>query len=190
MQELFAGVYCWKGAYRPGASAYSVWVAGEGENVLIDPLTPEEGLSQFSHPSKNIYIVLTTANHERAAQAFKLALRAEVWAPEKALTGLDRAPDRVYSSGEELPCAIQALMLEGSHTEGETALLIPRGPGILVLGDALVARPEGEWRCFRPQEREALQPLLGWDFDALITSHGEPVLSGAKEQLRTFLAQP
>ena len=188
MEQLFPGFYCWRASFRPGREAYSAWVEGETENVLIDPLTPEEGLSRFSHPSKAVIVLLTNANHERDAYSIKLALRAEIWAPAAALSDLDVTPDRVYSSDEELPCGLQAFHLDGSHSPGETALLIPRGPGVLVIGDGLIAQPDGDWRVFQPHERAALRPLEAVAFDALVTSHGAPVLSGAQERLRSFLA--
>ena len=187
MEELFTGFYCWSTPYRPGREAFSVWVEGKNENVLIDPFTPEEGLSQFSHPSKSIIVMLTTGNHERDAYSFKLALRAEIWAPEAALADLDLTPDRVYSSDEDLPCGIQAFHLEGSHSAGETALFIPRGPGILVVGDGLLAYPDREWRVFQPHERAALAPLRDLAFDAIVTSHGAPVRTGAAAAFRSFL---
>ena len=187
MEQYFPGFYCWQGQYRPGREAYSVWVEGESENVLIDPFTPDEGLSRFSHPSKAIIVLLTTGNHERDAYSCKLALRAEIWAPEAALSDMDMVPDRVFSSDDELPCGIQAYHLEGSHSEGETALLVPRGPGVLVIGDGLVARPDAEWRVFQSHERDALQSLRDEAFDAIVTSHGAPVLSGAKAGLHAFL---
>lgn len=187
MEQLFPGLYSWSAPYRPGREAYSVWVEGENENVLIDPFTPEEGLSRFSHPSKAIVVLLTTANHERDAYSIKLGLRAEIWAPEAAVGDMDMMPDRVYGSDDELPCGIQAYHLEGSHSEGETALLVPRDPGVLVIGDGLIAHPEVPWRVFVPHERDALQPLADLAFDAIITSHGAPVLSGAAENLRGFL---
>ncbi len=187
MDQLFPGFYSWRAPYRPGREAYSAWVEGEHENVLIDPFTPDEGLSPFSHPSKSIIVLLTTGNHERDAYSCKSALRAEIWAPEKALGNLDLTPDRVYSSDEELPCGIKAFHLEGSHAEGETALLVPCGPGVLVIGDGLIAHPAAEWRVFQPHERDALHSLRDEKFDAIVTSHGEPVLSGAKADLQAFL---
>ena len=187
MEQLFPGLSCWQAQYRPGREAYSAWVEGENENVLIDPFTPEEGLSRFSHPSKAIIVLLTTANHERDAYSIKLGLRAEIWAPEAALHEMDMVPDRVYSGDEDLPCGIQAYHLEGSHSDGETALLVPRGPGVLVIGDGLVAYPDREWRVFQEHERAALQPLRNTAFDAIVTSHGAPVLSGAKGHLQEFL---
>ena len=187
MDELFPGFYCWRAPFRPGREAYSVWVEGEHENVLIDPLTPEEGLSRFSHPSKAIVLLLTNGNHERDAHSFKLALRAEIWAPAAALPDLDLTPDRVYGSDEDLPCGIRAFHLEGSHSAGETALLVPRGPGVLVIGDGLLAQPDAEWRVFVEHERAALEPLRDLAFDALVTSHGAPVRSGAAAGLRAFL---
>jgi hypothetical protein len=189
MEQIFEGLYCWQSAFRPGRAAYSVWVEGEKENVLIDPLTPEEGLSRFSHPSKSIVVLLTNGNHERDSHSFKLALRAEIWAPEAALSDLDIVPDRVYSSDEELPCGIQAYRLEDSHSAGETALLLPNGPGVMVIGDGLVAQPDMDWRVFQPHERAALAALQGAAFDAIVSSHGSPVLSGAKEKLDAFLIQ-
>ncbi|MYB76979.1 MAG: hypothetical protein F4X83_07775 [Chloroflexi bacterium] len=187
MEQLFSGFYCWSAPFRPGREAYSVWVEGETENVLIDPHTPEEGLSRFSHPSKAIIVLLTTANHERDAYSIKLGLRAEIWAPEAALNDMDMVPDRVYSSDDELPCGIQAHHLEGSHSEGETALLVPSGPGVLVIGDGLIAHPDADWRVFVPEERGALLPLKDLAFDAIVTSHGAPVLAGGAAGLRTFL---
>lgn len=187
MEQVFPGFYCWRTPYRPDREAYSAWVECESENVLIDPLTPEEGLSRFSHPSKSVIVLLTSANHERDAYSIKLGLRAEIWAPEAAVGDMDMMPDRVYGNDDELPCGIQAFHLDGSHSDGETALLVPRGPGVLIVGDGLEAHPDEPWRVFVPEERAALQALGDLAFDAIVTSHGTPVLSGGKARLQTFL---
>jgi hypothetical protein len=81
----------------------------------------------------------------------------------------------------------------------ETALLIPRGEGVLALGDAIVR--DGDRLGFVPDElmgddpgevRRGLKRVftdhLQRAFDHLLLAHGAPWIGGGKDGLRRFLA--
>lgn len=75
------------------------------------------------------------------------------------------------------------------------------GLGILAFGDALIRDPDGELG-FVPEEfmgddpkgvkrglRAVFRELVKRDFDTLLMAHGEPIVGGAKEALRSFARQ-
>jgi hypothetical protein len=80
----------------------------------------------------------------------------------------------------------------------ETAFYIPLGKGILSIGDAIIRDdgdlefvpdylmgddPEGVKRGLK----KVFTSHLKRDFDAMLFAHGEPIVSGAKKELRRFL---
>ncbi len=80
----------------------------------------------------------------------------------------------------------------------ETALYIPLGKGVLSIGDAIIKEdgelsfvpdylmgddPEGVKRGLK----KIFTSHLKRDFDTMLFAHGEPVVKGAKKELRRFL---
>jgi glyoxylase-like metal-dependent hydrolase (beta-lactamase superfamily II) len=65
---------------------------------------------------------------------------------------------------------------------------------ILIVGDAVIGTPPGQCGLLRDkvmddpaQLRDSVRRLLALDFDTLLVGDGAPILSGAKERLRTLV---
>jgi hypothetical protein len=96
-----------------------------------------------------------------------------------------------------LPGGVRALKVNTLCPE-ETALLLPSGGGILSIGDAIIN--EGGELDFVPDTligddppgikrslKEALLQICKQEtFDHLLFAHGDPIIGGGKETLRTF----
>jgi hypothetical protein len=155
----------------------------DGEHaVWIDPLAPAEDERFWDWADarcrgRAVSLLLTIGFHERSRELFRARYRASTDAPA-GVTAL----------------AFPAL--------GETMYWL-QTPRVLVPGDRLLGSGGGElalcpqsWlRYLDPeptpaQMREQLRPLLALDADAVLVSHGEPVLSGAGAALARALAAP
>ena len=118
---------------------------------------------------------------------------------EQGLHELDGRPGvTTFAFGDEVAPGITAHPVEPTWPD-EGALHIAVGDGILALGDCamhygpeigfvpeehLGDDPEGE----KARLRAGLARLLDLEFDTLLFSHGTPIVGGAKEALRAFVA--
>ena len=97
--------------------------------------------------------------------------------------------------GQRLTPETQVIHAPG-HSPGSCALLLERQAGALFTGDIVITDADGTVRLpledysERPRRaRDAAARLLRHPFDALLPAHGEPVLTGAHQRLREFVAQ-
>jgi hypothetical protein len=199
MQELLPGVYHWTTFHEGiGQDVHSYYVSAADPAYLIDPRVPGEKIGWFAkrNPPRNIY--LTNRLHYRHSKRFASYYGAKVWCHRAGLHAFGRGKKvRGFRHGDELPGGVLALEV-GVLCPEETAFYIPLGKGILSIGDAII-REDGEL-CFVPDYlmgdypegvkrglKKVFTSHLKRKFDAILFAHGEPIVKGAKEELRSFL---
>jgi hypothetical protein len=197
MQELVPGLWHWRTyreTIRHDVSSYYL----EPERVLLDAMIPREGLEWLDEHGPPEHVVLTNRHHDRDAWRLRDAFGCTVHCVRNGLYELEeRGPVEPFDFGDELPGG--AVVHEvGAICPDETALYLPayralavadgvvRWPGIEGLSfvpDFLMDEPE------RTKEglRNAYRSLLELDFDLLLLAHGDPVVAGAKDELRAFV---
>jgi len=156
--------------------------------ILVDPppLPPTE-IARIRQNGQVDYILLTNRDHEREAATYQKEFQCRLYVPERDAPEMTVAPDEVYRDQELLPGGIWAIQLSDQKSNGESALFIQQGQGILIVGDALLGKPPGSV-CMLPAEkyadvdkaREGLQRLLKYNFDALLVGDGASIFNGAK----------
>jgi uncharacterized cupin superfamily protein len=134
-----------------GVSFNSYFVEGDGENLVVDPLAPEEAdYEQMLAAGGVAWVVVSNRDHERAAAAVAQRLGARVATSEADAAEMSLRPDRLLRDGDAIgPARVLALM--GCKTPGEFALSLPERQAVLV-GDALRGDPAGSLRLM-PDER-------------------------------------
>lgn len=160
--------------------------------VFIDPLPLAPGpLAELADGCAPVGIVLTNANHERAAADFARRFGIPIHAHAGARGEV--AAD-VWMENEDaiLPGGIRALELPG-FAKGEIAL--HAGGDSLLLGDALInAEPYGfsilpdKYCADAKLARRSLQKLLPLPVEIITFAHGLPIVTGAHRRLETLLA--
>jgi hypothetical protein len=212
MEKLMEGLWRWTARHpewHPGEFGAEVacFAAQAGDTtLLIDPLLP-------SHPQPvldvvdeqlgdRLAILITIPYHVRSSEELWRRYRNEAdttihghAACAKRLA--DESGFRPIDTDEELPGGVTAHPI-GKPRRYETPLHLP-SHGALVFGDA-VAEWDGRlrvWaadkvdakveRFYRERFNPTLEPLLDLDFDAVLSTHGEPVLDGGKQELRRAL---
>jgi len=199
VKEILPGVFHWTTYHEGiGQDVHSYYVSGAKPPYLIDPRVPKEGISWFKthSPPENIY--LTNRLHYRHSKRFAAYYGAQVWCHEAGLHAFGRDKKVTgFGHGDELPGGVLALEV-GALCPEETALHIPLGKGIISVGDAIIRDdgqlefvpdylmgddPEGVKRGLK----KAFTSHLKLDFDAMLFAHGEPIIRGAKRELRRFL---
>ncbi len=187
--EIAEGLYCWQ-AYDPSVKTdlTSTAIRHGGKLLFIDPIPlAEEPLAQLARLGPGA-ILITSANHQRAAAAFRERFSIPIWSAADLECGVDRR----LEEGEVVE-GLEIIRLAGV-VAGEMAIHSPRGRGAMMMGDALIhLEPTGfavlpRKYCEEPKRaRESLQKLLHFAFDLMTFAHGLPIVSGARERLQALL---
>lgn len=188
--EIVPGVWHWNvdNEHIGGFISSSQAIATAAGTILVDPvrLAPDA----LADLGDVVAIVLTASVHQRSAWRYRRELGVPVWAPA-ATREAEEEPDHLYSEGDTLPGALDALFLPGAGTT-QHALLFDR---VAIVSDNVV-RPRGgelmliseEYAHDPERNRESVRRLLERDFDVLCLGHGEPLTERAKDALRELVA--
>jgi hypothetical protein len=201
IRKIIPGIHHWKTWYEEiGSDVHSFYLAQIDPGAVIDPRVPQEGLSWFEGHRRPENAFLTNRLHFRDVSAFTGAFSTAVWCHQAGLHEFSRADGvRGFAHGELLPGGLQALKV-GAICPEETAYFLPSAGGVIFLGDAVMRFNED--LTFPPDEllgddpkgvkkglKESLGALLDLEFDHLLFAHGEPLIGGARQELKKFLAQ-
>lgn len=197
MIEIAPGLWHWTARRESiGAEVSSYYL--ERERVQIDPMIPPAGLEWYEQHGPPEHAILTNRHHDRDSWRLHGAFDCTVHCIRNGLHELEgRGPVEAFDFGDELPGEIRVHEVDAICPD-ETALHIPRhralacadgvvrsgqGGGLQFVPDSLMDEPEETKRRLS----EAYRSLLDLNFDLLLLAHGEPVVGGASDALRTFL---
>ena len=186
--------------------------------ALIDPLVPpadtpdhhrfwaalDRDVDRLGRP---VAVLLSSDWHERSAQAvydrYRARVAVTVWAHEAAWSRAGCRLTDTVREGEPLPGGVQPHAI-GIPYPSEVAYYLPTHRA-LVCGDCLIGagggraqvapawwvakQPEAQAR-YRTDFRPSLRRLLDLPIDALLTSHGPPVLQDGHRALAAALDAP
>ena len=200
--DLGGGLACWE-AYDPAnkVDLYGSAVRVGRRLFFIDPIPLEaDALDTLTEDAVPAGIVLTNANHARAAALFRRQFELPVWMSEGASAEVGLTADELIPAGggSVFDGVLEALPLPGAAA-GEIALYRAArasedGGGVMIVGDALVHLPAQGFSILPDKYcqdaktlRRSLEGLLDWEFETLLFAHGEPILRGARERLAALL---
>jgi hypothetical protein len=196
MQEIAPGLWHWTAFNEHIGSDVSSYYLADGR-VLIDPMTPPDGLDQLERLGPPEHVVLSNRHHDRHSWRLQKQFGCTVHCIRNGLHELDgRGPVEAFDFGETLPGGIVVHEVD-SICPDETALHLPeqralacadgliegRGGGLSFVPDSLMDDPEQTKRGLL----DAYTRLLDLDFDLLLLAHGQPTVGGGKDALRSFI---
>jgi glyoxylase-like metal-dependent hydrolase (beta-lactamase superfamily II) len=200
--ELRPGLWRWTAHHEEWKQEVAaVAVVSGTEVVLIDPLLVGDQWQQLEDAlgDRQLHVLLTIHWHARSAGEIAARFEpARVWARSRNRAAVARrAPvTDVFRIGDELPAGLVALE---ARPRSEVLFWEPRSRALIV-GDALLGdgeRGKGLHTCpgwWLPEStslddlRSSLRPALELPGELVLTSHGAPVLSGAREELARVAA--
>lgn len=189
--DLGSGVWIWH-AYDPAAKVdlFSASIHSATGTFIVDPIPlAAELLEDWENV---IGVVITNANHHRAAFEFSRHFDVPVFARAASVTSARPTLLHDLDQSENVPGELTSISIEGA-APGEIALCIN---GSLILGDALINfEPHG--LTFLPAKyctnfkvmRQSLRQLLELDFERILFAHGMPITFRAHERLVQLLEQ-
>jgi glyoxylase-like metal-dependent hydrolase (beta-lactamase superfamily II) len=161
---------------------------------LVDPIPLPNGvLKAFTARREVAGIIVTNANHFRAAARFSDSLRAPVLT--NAVAGAECECSRMEKLNAGDHCGSELRILEiGGAAPGEIAIFFEGEEGAVIVGDALIHfGPHGfdflpDKYCSDPAEmRRSLQQLLEYRFERMLFAHGTPLMDAARARLEKLL---
>ena len=196
MHEIAPGLWHWRARNEKIGADVSSYYLADGR-VLIDPITPPDGLEQLERLGPPEHIVLSNRHHDRDSWRLRERFGATVHCIRNGLHELDgRGPVEPFDFGETLPGGIVVHEVDAICPD-ETALHMPSlralacadgvvesaGAGLGFVPDSLMDDPEQTKRGLL----DAYTALLELDFDLLLLAHGEPRVGDGKQALRKFI---
>jgi Metallo-beta-lactamase superfamily len=191
-QRVAPGVFHWQ-VFEPAVKcdlSACALVTPDGL-VFIDPL-PLAGvaLDALAASASPLAILLTSGNHERAADDFRRRFHVPICATAAAAASMSTAVDRTLLDGGTAPGAMRVIALP-SAGPGEVAFI---GNGVACIGDAVINLDAHGFSLLPPKycadSRRLsgdLRKLLSYDFRILTFAHGPPLTQCARERLETLL---
>ena len=212
MEKLTEGLWRWTARHPEwhpgefGAEVASFAAQANDTTLLIDPLLPADPSSVLAVIDEKLgtrlAILITVPYHVRSAEElwsrYKSAAETTIHGhPACAKRLEDRSAFHEIDIGKPLPAGVTAYAI-GKPRRHETPLHLPSHKA-LVFGDA-VAESGGRlvvWasekvdakteRFYRQRFNPTLEPLLELDFDAVLTTHGQSLMTDGKRALRDAL---
>ena len=209
VQQLAPGLWRWVTRYGEwNADVGCVFVESDDAIVLIDPLVPEEAPEEarfwraldrdVRRAGVPVHVLVTVYWHARSAGIVTRRYDGRLHAVSGARSAIARRTDDgitdVYKIGATLPGGIETLP---SGRRSEVVFWIPEHR-TLVPGDVILGGSDGTGLRLCPESwfpetighdamKAALRPLADLPVERVLVSHGNPVLTGARAEIRRIL---
>jgi hypothetical protein len=195
MKEIVPGIWHWKARHPKIRIEVSSYFLPEPA-VLLDPLAPDdvpERLAELGPPRE---ILLTNRHHYRDCQRLHERFGCAVRVPRVGMHEFGEGqPVEPYDFGQALAGGAATAHEVDAICPDEAALYFPSlrtlavADGVINYGglgfvpDQYMDEPEQTKRGLKASYRGLAAEL---DFDNLLLAHGEPVIGGARDELRRF----
>ena len=199
MEEILPGLWHWTTIQeRWGIEISSYLLAAE--RVVIDPRVPPEGLDALAMEGGPVAALLTNRHHYRDAGRIAERFGTRVLCSRLGAQEFARGEAvEFFTPGDDLPGGVTSFEV-GGICPNETALFVSAHRALAVADGLVRFPPDGplgfvpDGLMFDPPRTrarliEAYGALLDLDFDTLLPAHGHPIVGGAKEAVRRFVAE-
>ena len=193
MKEVARGVYQWSWFSEEKQLDFNGhFIVFDAERLLVDPPPlSDEDRAFLQRQGRISTIVLTNRDHVREAGRYRTLFQAQVLAPAQDAPLMEITVDGTFTHGDRLAGDLLVIHVPDSKSPGESALLLERNGGVLILGDALIGKPPGALSLLPPDKfadlakaKAGVRGLLGYAFDTVLVGDGASIPTGGKEVIR------
>jgi hypothetical protein len=195
MNEIASGLWHWTARHPRTGGEVSSYLVPE-HALLLDPLIPPEGPDRLQELARPREILLTNRHHWRSCTELINRFGCTVRAPRVGMHEFDESqPVTPYDFGESLLDGAVTVHEVGAICPDESALHIPSVSALAVadgvvnygglgfVSDSLMDDPEDTKAGLKAAYARLADEL---EFENLLPAHGDPVVGGAAEALRTW----
>lgn len=196
MKQLLPGIWQWSWFSEEKQLDFNglFLTVGEHKIVVDPPPMTAEASTLIRRQGALDYIIVTNRDHVREAATYQAEFRCQLQVPEADAPQMDVKPSKTYKDGELLPGGIWVVQLKEQKSQGESALYIQQGKGVLIVGDALIGKPAGALSLLASEKygdiekaKDGLRRLLKYNFDSILVGDGASIIFGAKQAVEHAL---
>lgn len=196
MKQILPGIWQWSWFSEEKQLDFNGLFLVVGEHkILIDP-PPMAGEDQaFVRRNGPVdYIIVTNRDHARESASCQVTFNCQLQVPQADASQMELKPTKTFKDQELLPGGLWVVHLQDQKSPGESALFIPQGKGVLIVGDALIGKPAGSVSMLAAEKyadagkaREGLRRLFRYNFETLLVGDGTSIVTGAKAAVERAL---
>ena len=176
------------------ADLFSTAVATADGLYLVDPiLLEDDALAELLGEGSIVGIIVTNANHPRAAPHFAQKFSVPIFALPQSIPNETRSDFREVIDGYNICDELRVIGIDGA-VPGEIALYYMLDGGTLIVGDTLINFEPygfnflpGKYCSDEKEMRRSLRKLLAHPAERMLFAHGTPITSHAGERLKRLL---
>lgn len=197
MKQILADIYTWSWfSTEKGWDFNSHIICKGNEKVLIDPViaTPSDE-KEIERLAPYQGLIITNRDHTRESLKWKERLQVPIFMHALDAPLIDLKVDHEFQDGDLLPCHLKVIHIPHNKSPGESALYL-ESEGILILGDALVGKPDGGLTLMPPEKyadigkaRTGIRVLEHLDLKAILVGDGVSILNNPAQAIRSFISQ-
>ena len=195
IHHVSSGLAIWQ-RYDPAVKAdlFSTLIMTPSGFFLVDPshLAPA-ALSALLGGHGIAGIVITNANHARAADDLAEQFGSQIYASRDAAVDLAGKKTTEVTDGVSIVPGLEAITIDGA-APGEIALHCQAEGGTLILGDALINMGSlgfsylpAKYCTNSKLMRKSLHKLLRYRCERILFAHGMPIIAHASRRLAELL---
>ena len=208
LTKLTPQLFTWvevHGASRNQAYTWNSFLVQDKSNsvrALIDPLPlSADEIQQIDALGGATHIVLTCAYHERSLMEFRQRWDCKVLVHENQVDEVEFTFDATFADRDVLWDFLEVVRVPNVRHGEEVSFYLKSHGGAFIFGDLLsggrkdIGIPDGKVGFNAPEylvgldaARLSLSMLLHFEFELMCFGHGSPVVRGAKEVLKHFIA--
>lgn len=197
MKQLLPGIWQWSWFSQEKQLDFNGLFLMVGEHkILVDPPPMTDAANAFVRRNGPLdYIIITNRDHAREAAACQAEFGCQLLVPEADAAQMGLKPTRTFKDGELLPGGVWVIQLKDQKSPGESGLFIEQGQGVLIVGDALIGKPDGSVTMLAAEKyadlvraKVGLRRLLNYNFESLLVGDGAAILAGAKQHVERLLS--
>lgn len=176
------------------ADLFATAMHTSGGVYLLDPFAIDRSeIAAAIDDAEVAGIIVTNANHARAAASLAAQFRTPLYLHSAARTEIDSDRCVELDRGADRPADLQIIAIDGAAA-GEIAVYRAGDGGTLVFGDAVINSGSygftllpAKYCTNVKQLRRSLRQLLDVEFERMLFAHGMPIMANARARLTDLL---
>lgn len=197
MKQILADIYTWSWfSTEKGWDFNGHIICRDNAKVLIDPvIATASDEKEIERLAPYQALIITNRDHTRESLKWKERLQVPIFMHALDAPLIEFKVDHEFQDGDLLPCHLKVIHIPHNKSPGESALYL-ESEGILILGDALVGKPDGDLTLMPPEKyadiskaRTGIRVLEHLDLKAILVGDGVSILKNSAQAIRSFISQ-